>query len=288
MTDEIQAEATANAEATAENEILAGEAAEETTTGEEELTEEQQAEQAAKEEADKGQANERTRRRREQRRNARERRDRDARIEAEKEAAYWRGRAEAQTTQQQESNGKPDRDDFDTYEEYNEAEKAWEQEQVGKPQEKKPEQAAKPDVPANMPDVTPETVQAVNQKGLEKYGEDFGDMLEAARSEFPSTATMAEYVYDEEGGIDIMMHFYDHPEDAERIASLSPRAQVRALDELAQTIAGKGKPAGKGKISSAPAPVKPEKGGEVVPEVDMGKMDTESYIKRRQKQMYGV
>lgn len=234
-------------------------------------------------ETEEKQASERTRRRREQRRFARERRERDARLEAEKEAAYYRGQLEALKVQEP---GKPNQEDFDDYNDYVEALTDWKVEQRMKPKE-----PAQPQAPDNGPHISPEVVESFNNSGTEKFGADFEDMMEAARNgEFACSADMAEYMFSESVGPDMAMHFYDHPDEAKKIANLSPRAQMRALDKLATAFSGESKdtPREQQKISQAPPPVKPERGessaGADTLEKAAARRDMAAYSRLRAKQ----
>jgi len=319
MTTENAAENTAQTESTETNESQANQnqAAEQTTEqtneetknigegqNDENLTEEELAEKAAKkaedDEANRKQASERTRRRREQRRNAKNRRETEARITAEKEAAYWRGRAESQPrTEQDEADGKPNADDFDTFEDYVDKLTDWKLDQAakGKPIDNKPvqETGADNNRPATVGDQ--KTRETFNNKGFEKYGEDFVEMMDAAANvEFVSTEEMADYMLHEETGIDVAMHLYDNPEEAAKIANLSPRAQIRALDKLSESLATGStdtgatehkEPVGK-TISQAPEPINRERGKNIASGDTAAKAaargDMEAYSRLREKE----
>lgn len=278
---------------------------EETTTD----SGEEQAEPTAKEqEEQKKQASERTRRRRQQRRDARIKRETEARIQAEREAAYYRGLAEGKGQGQhqgsEDGNKAPEPEDFDDYADFIDARFAWNQKQQGKAQEitqETTQQQPQPQKTAGQGDdqaplIDQEVLSNFVQAGEQKYGEDFQEMLEAAQNiEFALTDTMGEVMMDSDVSIDIAMHLYDNPEEAARIANLSPAKQVREINGLEAQLkngtltvsssAGTSQPTQK-TVSQAPAPVSPEKGGEV-PSVDPSKMSTKEYIKHRQKQLYG-
>jgi hypothetical protein len=271
------------AETTAQADIPAPEQVEQTAPSEEkpDLTPEQKAEAEEKADEEKRQASDRTKRRRRQRREAAIRREQEARIEAEKKAEYYRGLAEAGKQPESKEGGEPSQDEFETYEEYTRALIKWELAQANKEIEKPQKKEPAPETQETGP-VSSEAFKSFTDAGTEKYGEDFDDMIQAAmNNEFAATEIMVEAMVEEDYGIDLAMHFYDNPEEAARIAKLSPRKQVQELNKLGAEVS---KPKPEKKLSAAPEPITPEKDSSV-PEVDTSKMTTEQYIKHRRKQL---
>ena len=282
-TEDNAAEVTAQAE-------QAPEQVEQTAPSEEtaNLTPEQETAAEDKADEEKRQASERTKRRRRQRREAEIRREKEARIEAEKRAEYYRGIAEAKGLEQGNTDGEPSQDDFETYDEYTRALIKWELAQANKtekPQESNKDAEQAPETQNTGP-VSSEEFKSFTDKGSEKYGEDFDYMIQAAQNnEFAATEIMVEAMVSEEYGVDLAMHFYDNPDEAARVAGLSPLKQVQELNKLGAEIKTKSTP--EKKISNAPDPITPERESSV-PEVDPSKMTTEQYIKYRRKQLAGA
>lgn len=278
MSDEVSADATATE---TESTVETVDQTEETTEVIAE-SEEKSSEEKAEDEETKRQASERTKRRREQRAKAAARREREARIEAEKRAEYYRGLAEARASSEPQENAKPQADDFESYDEYLDAVVDWKLAQAGtKEEEQAP--AAKPE---SKPDAQPEPEEfkSFREAGTKKYGEDFEEMMEAARNqEFAASELMVNAMLTEEVGPDLAMHFYDNPDEALRVSQLPPLKQAMELNKVAESL----KTQPEKKISQAPDPIKPEKGSSVR-DVDLSKVDTEEYIARRRKQLYGA
>jgi hypothetical protein len=274
--------------------------------------------QAQDEEARNQQANERTKRRRDQRRRSRDRQNVDARIKAETDAAYYRGRLEEreaavnQQAQQQE-NIKPKVEDFGTYDDYVDALTDWKVDQRMNAANKKAgdqnqqkqdnQQQRTPQNQQTEPHMNEEAKkQALEFKksGVEKFGADFDEMLEAAqRTEFAATDVMLEAIIESGVGPDIAMHLYDNPEESFRIANLSAYRQGKEIGKIAEQLKIGGGSSNQShqnqhqqsnaqnqNISKAPAPIVPEKGSSV-PSTDMSKLSTDEYISKRRKQLHG-
>ena len=85
---------------------------------------------------------------------------------------------------------------------------------------------------------------------------------------------------------DIAYHLGSHPKEAQRIAALSPLSQIREIGKLeAKLLAEPAKPKAP---SKAPAPITPLTGvAQVATEVPSEQDDMATWIKKRQKQVYG-
>lgn len=284
MTDENAADQTAH------DDISSTEQVDQTATHETEeqtdLTPEQQAEAEEKAEAEKKQASERTKLRRKQRQNAKIRRAEERAQQAEIDAAYWKGKAEAGAGKQEtKGDERPQQDDFETYEEFTDALVDWKLAQAGKDDKTPPDEGKESTRQTKSDDVQGESEEfkAFKAAGQEKYPDDFEDMMETiASDDFPMSMTMAEAVVNEEYGVELAMHLYDNPDEADRIAKLSPLSQLRELDKIGQTL-GKSEEKPTKKISNAPDPANLEKGSSVQ-DAGLENLSTEEYIAKRQKQ----
>jgi len=262
------------AEATAQDELVDETANVET----EEVNEEVKTEEVEAEEKEK-QASERTKLRRRQRRDAKFNREREARVEAEKEAAYYRGLSEGSKQPEVKEDGEPKSSDYEDYDEFIDAKVEWKFAQANKATEK-----PKPAQEATTTDSTEpsEEFKSFQTKGLEKFGEDFTDMIEAAKNqEFASSQIMVEAMIEEDNGPEMAMHFYDNPDEAAKIAKMSPLRQVKALAALGDTLSVKEAPK---KTSEAPEPITPEKDSSVRKSVDSSKESMADYVARRAKE----
>ncbi|MCF6327585.1 MAG: hypothetical protein L3J21_09885 [Devosiaceae bacterium] len=276
MTTENAADATANGDISPTEQVDL--AATEIQTEEIELTPEQQAEETAKVEQQK-QANESRTQKRRRQRNAKELRTaNDARQKAEIDAAYWRGKAESGGAQKEDGDKEPQQDDFDDYDEYIDAKVDWKFSKLTKSQSE-PKAAQAEEAKSQSPEFT-----TFSDAGTRKYGADWADMMDAAQNnEYPTTQLMAETMMTDDHGVDMAMHFYDHPEDASRIAKLSPLQQVKELTKLGDALKGKSGESPVKKISGAPEPVTSERGTAA----SNGRLDglsMQDYVARRRKQ----
>lgn len=272
MTEENAAEATAQdeqVEATATEEV----STEEVTAEEVETKSETETEEETK------QASERTKLRRRQRRDAKLNREREARVEAEKKAEYYRGLSEGSKQTEVKEDGEPKSSDYEDYDEFIDAKVEWKLAQANKATEKpKPAQEA----PATDSTEPSEEFTSFKAKGLEKFGEDFTDMIEAAQNqEFAASQIMVEAMIEEDIGPEMAMHFYDNPDEAAKIAKMSPLRQVKALAALGDTLSVKEAPK---KTSEAPEPITPEKDSSVRKNIDPSKETMAEYVARRAKE----
>jgi hypothetical protein len=121
-----------------------------------------------------------------------------------------------------------------------------------------------------------ETVRASLAKGLEKY-EDFE---EVALSHFPVTQTMGETMLDlGDVGNDVLYFLGSNHAEASRIANLSLRQQVLAIEKIAEQLKAPPKP------TTAPAPIRPNAGtGGMTYTVDNAP-DYATWVKARNRQL---
>lgn len=281
------------AEVTAHDDTSSQEQVDSTATPETEkleLSPDEQAEAEAKAEEEQKQASDRTKTRRRQRRDAKVRRATEAQHKAEIDAAYWKGKAESGGSKQEaEGETEPQQDDFESYDEYNRAIVRWEIAKAVKGTEKpsKEDKAPESQTSQDIAGEPTEEFKTFKAAGTEKYGQDFDDMIEAAmNNEFASSTIMVETMMEDENGADMAMHFYDNPEEAARIAQLSPRKQVQELTKLGETLGKSSSESPARKISGAPEPITTEKGSSAH-SVDLDKVDMEDYVKQRRKQKMG-
>lgn len=107
----------------------------------------------------------------------------------------------------------------------------------------------------------------------ERY-EDFEEV--AFNRSLPITDAMAEVIQESDKGPDLAYYLGSHPDEAKRIAGLSPLAQARELGRIETTLS---KPAPR-KTTSAPDPVKTVSGKDA-PTKDPSKMSMDEYVAAR-------
>ena len=105
--------------------------------------------------------------------------------------------------------------------------------------------------------------------------DDFHDVV--SNSNVPMTGTMQQAIMESEIGPKLAYHLATHPEEAEKIAGLTPIGAVRALTLIEDRLAKSGLEA---KTTNAPPPVRPA-GSSATAKKDPGKMTDAEYMKWR-------
>ncbi len=189
-----------------------------------------------------------------------------ARHEAEREAAYWRNRANPE--QPKAEPAKPTPEKFENYGDYVEALADW------KAEEK---------VSAALKARDAEAAKTAEQKAVETRTQTFQERQQAARTAMPDydavvgaadvpiTSHVAEALLDSEKGPELVYHLSKNPAEAERLNKLSPLAAARELGRIEATLSAPQKP-----VTKAPAPMKPSGGGTTAV-TDPGKMSHDEY-----------
>lgn len=258
----------------------------EVTGQEEELDEEQKAAKEAEDlEARKQRRQERNNRRLAQ--HAEKLAERNRKLE--QDLAYERGQREAMQKTRHQVPAKPRLDEYDTQEEYLEALADYKlDERIRKLEDAddadgKPDAEDTEDIPTSTKIVDDEVFDSYLDKGEEQFGNDFNDMMEAAKNnEFEVSPFMAEVIFESDNGPAIAMYLYDNPKESAKIAKLNPARQMREILKLETNLKN-----GERRVSRAPRPPTPEtKTGGNPRIVDLSKpMPTEDYIRQRRAQM---
>ncbi len=119
-------------------------------------------------------------------------------------------------------------------------------------------------------------------RGTDKY-DDFQDVV----GDIKPTAPWAIAVMEADNGEDIAYHLGKNIKEAERIASLSPTAQIREIGKLEAKLAAE--PAKPKTPSKAPAPINPVTGtAPVVSNVPSETDDMKAWIAKRNKQVHAA
>lgn len=195
-------------------------------------------------------------------------RQKTARIQAETEARLLRERVatlEAQS-QAKPGTGEPQRDQFESYEAYIEARADWRADQ-------KVKEALDADRKAS---------QAREQQGRQSQGmEQVAQSWTKRETEFQATAkdyldVVTPFVEEDLGsfsqparaaivesdiGPQVLYHLAQNPDEAERIAALSPVRQVAELGKIEVSLSKAAETPAPAKVSKAPAPITPVKSG---------------------------
>ena len=188
-----------------------------------------------------------------------------AKYEAEREAAYWRGRAGVNTDPAQAppppaaqaAAPKPTPDQFDDYGSYIEALTDWKaSDQVRKALSER-DQAEQQRQQAQQQDQRAKT-WAERQESTRKAMPDYDEVL--ASADTPVAPHLVDLLLDSDHGPAIAYHLAKHPNEAQRLNGLSPLGAARELGRLEASLSTKAASAQAAPvkpISQAPAPVRP-------------------------------
>lgn len=199
------------------------------------------------------------------------------REEARRDAEYWRkvalekleaekGKAPVKTETPVNA-GKPSQDMFKTYDEYVEALTDW------KLQEK-----TRNDAEARRIDEEGRRLAGRIAKAEEKYP-DFKAV--ALNPDVPISPAMYSALVESEAGADIAYWLGKNPNEAGRIAALSPIAAVKEIGRLELRLSGQN--AGPRRVSQAPAPVRTVSGSDGAVEKAPAEMSMEEYKAWRER-----
>lgn len=200
-------------------------------------------------------------------------------LEREAEIARAVQQDREQRSQPQASNDPPQRENFDSYEDYLEARSDWKVEQKLSEREAQiQEERVAIEAQARLAEQT-RTWEERAEKAAEKYA-DFADVV-TNNDDLPISPVMAQAIRGNEAGIDVAYHLGKNPSEAARIAKLDPVSQVFELGRLSASL-----PAAK-PVSKATPPLETVSGSrsQTRGSIDEPGISTEEYIRRRNAQL---
>lgn len=164
---------------------------------------------------------------------------------------------------------RPQRPDFETEEEYEDAVYDWRTEKPAQKPVK--EESMQPQ--AQVPETVARNWRKQVELGIDKY-----DDFEEVAFNAPITESVADIVAESKTAADIAYFLGENPEEAERISRMSLAMQVREIDKIGEKFS---KP-----VTKTPEPISPVKGTDTGI-LDLEKMSPEQYRDYRRKQMAG-
>lgn len=213
-----------------------------------------------------------------------------ARREAEREAAFWRSRAEGQQAPAPKPE-KPTPEKFETYDAYIEALTDWKADEKVRTAFDARDKASAEKATAEQRAST----WAERKAAFAKEMPDNDAVMEA--SEVPIAGHVAESLLESEEGPRIARHLNDHPEIAEKLNAMTATQAAREIGRLevalkpassatpstpAPEVEATPAPAEK-RATKAPPPVKPIAQSKSAP-VDLAKANMDEYVEARRKQ----
>lgn len=176
------------------------------------------------------------------------------RHEAEREAAFWRGKAESGAVKPSdtapEAEAKPKQEAFASYEEYLEALTDWKLSERLQTERTRMHQESQAQTVAQGFDAQ---VKAAREKHADFDAVVYNEDLRISE-------TMRDAMIHTENGAALAYHLGQNPEEAARIANLPPMVQVMAMGRLQARLEAKAQPTPAAPVpSNAPAPISPVK-----------------------------
>ncbi len=176
----------------------------------------------------------------------------DDKTPAESGTAGDEGKGEEGSKESGDTGKKPSPEDFDTYEEFTEALLDWKDQQR---QVARQEGEARAEAERRQAAVFQSWSQRMD--AARQAHDDFDEIVD---QDIPVTQAMQQAMLDSEQGAELAYYLGSKPEEAERIAKLSPVAQIRELGKLEVALSGGSSPQSSSqpkptkRISSAPTP----------------------------------
>lgn len=177
-----------------------------------------------------------------------------ARHDAEREAAYWRGKVEGGAVKPSDTaaaaEAEPQQEKFESYEAYLKALARWEVSQTLAVERTRMREESQAQTVAQGFDAQ---VKAAREKHADFDAVVYNEDLRISE-------TMRDAMIHTENGAALAYHLGTHPEEAARIANLPPMVQVMAMGRLQARLEAKAQPQPAAPApSNAPAPISPVK-----------------------------
>jgi hypothetical protein len=182
------------------------------------------------------------------------------------------------------SAGRPNQDDFETYDQFQEALVDWkvnlrltERDAVERERIERVSAKRAHDAVVDAHAVRIDTFRAAHS--------DFDAVIEQGKS-LPMTKPMQDSVLNSDMGPAVMYHLCQFPEECDRMAAMPPMVAIREMGKLEARIeaAQTGPASSAASMTSAPRPIKPVGGGATASTVPLDQMDYQSYRRARMKQ----
>ncbi|MGH8758328.1 MAG: hypothetical protein ACREVW_02250 [Burkholderiales bacterium] len=197
------------------------------------------------------------------------------RYEAEREASYWRGKAEGHKPEaaQAQAEAEPQQESYESYEEYVRAVARWEVSQSLATERTRIEHEHRAQAAVRDYDTR---AQAVREKHA-----DFDQVV--YNPDLAVSEIMRDAILRSEDGAKLAYHLGQHPEEAAHIANMEPFGQVMAIGRLAAKLDAKPRPTAA--ASSAPAPITPVKASAPATTGLREDLSVDDWMRRRHAQL---
>jgi hypothetical protein len=197
---------------------------------------------------------------------------------AEMRAKYGSGAPSPAPERAEHEQGPPKLDTYNSYEEWVEAVADYRAEKRFMELQQQSEERAAQDSERKAAD----SRRAAYEKAVASIEDRYPDYHDVT-AEMPTTRMMAEFILEHDKGPDIAYYLGKHPDEAMRIANLSPVKQGFELAKLEAKLVTPGSQAKT--ASTAPEPINPVRPRERAPAADPSKMTMAEYANWRKQQM---
>lgn len=197
---------------------------------------------------------------------------------AELEARYGGGASSPAPQKAEQEQGPPKLDAYNSYEEWVEATADYRAEKRFTELQRQSEERAAQESERKAA----ESRRAAYEKAVASIEDRYPDYHDVT-AEMPTTRQMAEFILEHDKGPDIAYYLGKHPDEAMRIANLSPVKQGFELAKLEAKLVTPGSQART--ATSAPEPINPVRPRERAPAADPSKMTMAEYANWRKQQM---
>jgi hypothetical protein len=185
------------------------------------------------------------------------------------------------------SDGRPTQEDFETYDEYQEALLDWKVNE--RLQAHTTEQRNR--IERQETQHAQEQLVATHTARIDQFRSehsDFDAIVEKGKN-LPMTRPMQDSVLNSDAGPALMYHLCQNPEECDRIAGMHPMQAIKEMGKLeARLEVAQSGPTSKAEsITRAPRPIKPVGGGVTASSVPLDQMSYQDYKRAREKQIEG-
>jgi hypothetical protein len=187
--------------------------------------------------------------------------------------------AEAKT-----ATGKPNQEDFETYDEFQEALVDW---KVSERLDKR-EAQDRERIERDRAQRTQEELVATHTARIDAFRADHSDfdaVIDKGKN-LPLTRPMQDAIVNSETGPALMYHLCQHPEECDRIAAMHPLMAVKEMGKLEAQMetAPTGPVSSAESVTKAPRPIKPVGGGATASTIPPDQMSYQEFKRFREKQ----
>ena len=195
------------------------------------------------------------------------------------------GQAPPKPTAAETTDGRPKQEDFETYEEYQDATVEWKVNQ--KISDYEADQRVR--IEREQAQRAQEEIVATHTARIDTFRsehEDFDAVVEQGK-DLPVTPPMRDAVLNSDSGPALMYHLCSNPDECDRIANMHPMAAIKEMGKLEARIeaARSTGPSSSAKpVTQAPPPIKPVGGGATASTVSLDQLHYQEFKRIRNKQ----